>query len=98
MKETISINFIIPSRIDAKYEDHVEGKEVPFKAKLLEQVARVLNTDESNIRQLTVEKGSIMVFFRLVGNEDEVGALAESYNDFVKLLASGKWTLVILKQ
>ena len=85
----------MPSRIDAKYEDHVEGKESAFLAKLRKQIANVLNTSESNIRQLRVERGSVLVFFRLVGFKDEAGALAESYKDFVNLLESGKWTLVI---
>ena len=61
------------------------------------QIATVLSTNEGNIRQLKVEKGSIMVFFRLVGYQDEAGDLANSYKQLVDILAKGSLKLVISK-
>ena len=83
-------------RIDADYKKHVEGQKDAFLDNLRPQLAAVLNTNEDNIRHLDCKSGSIMVFFRLVGVEDEAGELIESYSELAKLIGTGTWSLVRL--
>ena len=46
------------------------------------------------INKLKVEKGSILVYFKLVGTESEEVKLESAYKEFMNLLQSGKFTLV----
>ena len=81
-------------RIDGPYSDHVEGNKDAFLDTLRDQLAAQLGTNQRNILYLNCIRGSIVVFFRLVGNEDDAGYLAEAYKELVKTIEGGEWTLV----
>ena len=92
-------------RIEADFEDKVgDGEqENNFKNTLRTQLARIHNCDMKPcetgsdlccINKLKVEKGSILVYFKLVGTESEEIKLESAYKEFMNLLQSGKFTLV----
>ena len=83
-------------RIDADFQEKVGDNEDDFKKTVRTQIARILDTPESNIRDLKVKEGSIVVIFKLVGSKEEKEDLENAYDDFVNLLKSGKLTLVRL--
>ena len=89
----MSPNFVF-QRIDAYFQEKVGDYKDEFEKTIRTQIARILDTSESNIRDLEVKEGSIVVIFKLVGSKEEKEDLENAYDDFVNLLKSGKLTLV----
>ena len=84
-------------RIEADFEEKVgdEEKKKEFLNSLRTQLATIHNCEsKSCIDKLRVEKGSILVYFKLVGTESEEAKLENAYKEFMSLLKTGNFNLV----
>ena len=84
-------------RIEADFEEKVgDGdKKKEFLNSLRTQLATIHNCEsKSCIDKLRVEKGSILVYFKLVGTESEEVKLENAYKEFMSLLQTGNFNLV----